>query len=88
METGEGSSSWIPCRGLTPLRYRHDATPELWQETYMSAVLRAICYSDDASYRLAGYRKLDPISTPEAELRFLQAAEALFLRGSSGLVEN
>ena len=47
----------------------------------MSAALRAIRYSNDASYRLAGYRKLDPISTPDAELRFLQAAEALFFKG-------
>ena len=51
----------------------------------MSAVLRAICYSDDASYRLAGYRKLDPISTPEAELRFLQAAEELFSQRSDSI---
>jgi hypothetical protein len=47
----------------------------------MSALLRAIRYADDASYRLAGYRKLDPITTVEAELRFLQAAEALFFQG-------
>ncbi|ORX38429.1 Chs5p-Arf1p-binding proteins-domain-containing protein [Kockovaella imperatae] len=60
---------------------RHEATADLWQETYLSAMLRAIRYSDDASYRLAGYRKLDPISTPEAEMRFLQTAEALFLKG-------
>jgi len=49
----------------------------------MSALLRAIRYADDASYRLAGYRKLDPITTAEAEARFLKAAEALFLRGAS-----
>jgi hypothetical protein len=61
----------------------HAATPDLWQETYMSALLRAIRYADDASYRLAGYRKLDPITTPEAEERFLQAAEALFFQGDS-----
>jgi hypothetical protein len=61
--------------------HRHEATPALWQETYMSALLRAIRYADDASYRLAGYRKLDPITTPEAEIRFLKAAEALFSKG-------
>ena len=60
---------------------RHEATADLWQETYMSALLRAIRYADDASYRLAGFRKLDPITTPEAEVRFLKAAEALFQRG-------
>ncbi|EIW68211.1 hypothetical protein TREMEDRAFT_71943 [Tremella mesenterica DSM 1558] len=60
---------------------RHETSAELWQETYMSAMLRAICYSDDASYRLAGYRKVDPITTTEAELRFLKASEVLFYKG-------
>jgi len=61
---------------------RHEATAELWQETYMSALLRAILYSDDPTYFLDAYRKLDPITTPEGELRFLQAAEALFPKGA------
>ncbi|KAG6873909.1 hypothetical protein C0995_009689 [Termitomyces sp. Mi166 len=60
---------------------RHDATPEIWQETYVSAILRAILYSDDPTYALEAYRKLDPITTPEGEIRFLQAAEALFMKG-------
>lgn len=58
-----------------------EPTPAMWQETYVSALLRAIRYADDPSYRLAGYRKLDPITTPEAEQRFLEAAEAVFFRG-------
>lgn len=60
---------------------RHEATPEIWTETYLSALLRAILYSDDPTYWLEAYRKLDPITTPEGELRFLQAAEALFHKG-------
>lgn len=60
---------------------RHTATPDIWQETYISALLRAIHYSDDSNYYLDAYRKLDPITTPEGELRFLQAAEALFDKG-------
>nr|VWO95775.1 Tubulin beta chain (Beta-tubulin) [Ganoderma boninense] len=60
---------------------RHEATPEIWQETFLSALLRAILYSDDPTYWLEAYRKLDPITNPEGELRFLQAAEALFLKG-------
>ncbi|KAI0263047.1 chaps family protein [Gloeopeniophorella convolvens] len=60
---------------------RHEATPEIWQETYLSAILRAILYSDDPTYFLEAYRRLEPISTPDAELRFLQAAEALFMKG-------
>jgi len=62
---------------------RHEATPEMWTETYLSAILRAIRYADDASYRLAGYRKLDPITTIEGESRFLKAAEELFFQGMS-----
>jgi hypothetical protein len=53
----------------------------IWQETYISALLRAIRYADDPSYRLAGYRKMDPITTPEAEQKFLEAAEAVFFKG-------
>ncbi|KAH8984911.1 Chs5p-Arf1p-binding proteins-domain-containing protein [Lactarius akahatsu] len=60
---------------------RHQATPDIWQETYLSAVLRAILYSDDPTYFLEAYRRLEPISTPDAELRFLQASEALFMKG-------
>ncbi|KAF7318295.1 hypothetical protein HMN09_00338200 [Mycena chlorophos] len=60
---------------------RHEATPEMWQETYVSALLRAILYSDDPAHALDAYRKLDPITTLEGELRFLTAAEGLFLKG-------
>lgn len=67
------------CLGSLPLR--HEATPEIWQETYISAILRAILYSDDPNHYLEGYRKLDPITTLEGELRFLQAAETLFDKG-------
>ncbi|KDQ60015.1 hypothetical protein JAAARDRAFT_205079 [Jaapia argillacea MUCL 33604] len=60
---------------------RHEATADIWQETYLSALLRAILYSDDPTYFLEAYRKLDPITSPEGELRFLQTAEALFMKG-------
>ncbi|KAH9941143.1 chaps-domain-containing protein [Epithele typhae] len=60
---------------------RHEATLEVWQETFLSALLRAILYSDDPTYWLEAYRKLDPITTPEGEIRFVQAAEALFMKG-------
>ncbi|KAF9788356.1 chaps-domain-containing protein [Thelephora terrestris] len=60
---------------------RHNATPEIWQEVYLSAILRAVLYSDDPTYWLECYRKLDPITTQESELRFLTAAEELFSRG-------
>ena len=44
-------------------------------------MLRAILYGDDQSYWLEAYRRLDPISTPETEVKFLEAAEQLFLKG-------
>lgn len=62
-------------------RSSHQATPEIWQETYVSAILRSILYSDDPTYWLEAYRKLDPITSPEGEIRFLQAAESLFPKG-------
>ncbi|GET02007.1 chaps-domain-containing protein [Rhizophagus clarus] len=60
---------------------KHEATPDIWQETYISALLRSILYSDDVNYRLAGFRKLDPIPNIEAEAHFLEAAEQLFFKG-------
>ncbi|KAL4399470.1 bud site selection protein [Malassezia pachydermatis] len=60
---------------------RSEPTPELWQETYLSAILRAILYSDDVNFSLLGYRKLDPIPNRDSEVRFLQAAENLFFKG-------
>lgn len=88
----------MPCSRRTV--DRHEATPQIWQEVYLSALLRAILYADDPNYvsadkscedgsltiltarqRLAGYRKLDPIVTQEAELRFIAAAETAFFKG-------
>ncbi|GAA5987821.1 hypothetical protein JCM10908_007229 [Rhodotorula pacifica] len=60
---------------------RHEATPQMWQEVYLSAILRAILYADDPSYRLAGFRKLDPITSLDSELRFVAAAETAFFKG-------
>ncbi|GAA5859610.1 hypothetical protein JCM5353_003372, partial [Sporobolomyces roseus] len=60
---------------------RHEATPQMWQEVYLSAVLRSVLYADDANYRLAGFRKLDPITSPDAELKFIAAAEHAFFKG-------
>ncbi|KAI1309127.1 hypothetical protein EDD11_004138 [Mortierella claussenii] len=60
---------------------RQEATAAIWQETYVTAMLRAILYSDDANYRIPGFRKLDPIPDVDAEKRFFAAAEQLFFRG-------
>lgn len=60
---------------------RGNATPEIWQETYLSAALRAILYADHPTYALLGYRKLDLFPTPDHEMRFVMAAENLFFKG-------
>jgi len=73
--------SWSHERAVLISPKRHEATPDMWQETYVSAILRSILYSDDPTYFLEAYRKLDPITTLEGELRFLQGAEALFPKG-------
>jgi hypothetical protein len=60
---------------------KHEPTPAIWTETYVSAILRAILYADDPNYRLAGFRKIDPITTPEGEQRFLRAVQDVFFKG-------
>ncbi|KIY45052.1 chaps-domain-containing protein [Fistulina hepatica ATCC 64428] len=60
---------------------RHETTSDIWVETYLSALLRAILYSDDTTYYLDAYRKLDPLTSPDSEIRFLQAVETLFFKG-------
>lgn len=60
---------------------RHETTNEIWQETYMSAILRAVLYGDDPTFWLEAYRRLDPITSREGEIRFLEAADALFSQG-------
>jgi hypothetical protein len=79
-----GTPSCLPSRN-PDLKHlaSHEATPEIWQETYVSALLRAILYSDDPAHWVEAYRKLDPITSREGELRFLQACEALFHKGNT-----
>lgn len=74
-----------PCGAALQSKFpsRHEATAEMWQETYVSALLRAILYSDDPTYWLEAYRKLDPITSPDGDIRFLQAAEKLFMKGET-----
>lgn len=69
------------CSAFSYISVRHEPTPEIWLETYISALLRAIIYSDDPNYALQGYRKLEPITSTEGELRFLSSAGALFHKG-------
>jgi tetratricopeptide (TPR) repeat protein len=61
------------------------ASDELWLETYLCSVLRAYSYADDGSgdviKKIVGVRRFNPITTTEAEHRFLDAAERLFFNG-------
>lgn len=61
---------------------RVDATPELWQEAYMSSIIRSFLLSDDYMYRMAGIRRLNPLPDLKSEARLLEAAEALFFQGT------
>lgn len=44
-------------------------------------MIRSLLYADDESYRITGYRRLNPIPNKEAERRFLEAASRLFPNG-------
>jgi len=61
------------------------ASEELWLETYLCSVLRAYSYADDGSgntiKRIIGVRRFNPITSTEAEHKFLDAAERLFFNG-------
>lgn len=67
--------------------YRGDkrpATDQAWTETYLSAMLRALLFADDENYYFISFwRRLNPLSTPEAAVRFFEAFEALFFQGPS-----
>ncbi|KAG0083834.1 hypothetical protein BGZ93_001567 [Podila epicladia] len=60
---------------------RQDITPLMWQETYLSAILRAILHTEDTNHRMPGLRQLEPIPDAAAEKRFFETAEQLFFRG-------
>ncbi|KAJ7443031.1 hypothetical protein B0H11DRAFT_2345537 [Mycena galericulata] len=54
------------------------ATPEMWQETPPSCEQPS---TRTTPHSLDTYRKLDPITSPVDDLRFLAATESLFLKG-------
>lgn len=65
------------------------ASEALWLETYLCAVLRAYWYADEgngeAVKKIIGCRRFNPITSTEAEHKFLDAAERLFFDGSSSM---
>lgn len=54
---------------------------EYWAETYVSAVLRSLHYSDDLTYRLEGLRYFNIIPDLDSEVRFFESVEQLFWKG-------
>lgn len=60
---------------------RHAPTPAIWTEVYLTSALRSILYADDPNYKIAGFRKLDPIKTLDDEVRFVSAAEQCYSKG-------
>ncbi|KAK9471136.1 Chs5p-Arf1p-binding proteins-domain-containing protein [Dipodascopsis tothii] len=60
---------------------KRGTTDELWLETYVCAVVRALLFAEDDDYSITAYRKFNPIATVEAEERFLSALEKLLTRG-------
>ncbi|KAJ3312987.1 hypothetical protein HDV04_002469 [Boothiomyces sp. JEL0838] len=64
---------------------KHEITNSaaIWQETYVSAVLRAIHddQMEEGVEPLLGLRKLDPLPTIKLEKRFLEAAAAEYFKG-------
>jgi hypothetical protein len=64
---------------------KREATDDLWLETYLCGVLRAFSYADDGSgetiKKIVGVRRFNPITSTDAEHKFLEAAERLFFNG-------
>ena len=66
------------------------ASDDLWLEAYLCGILRAYFYADDgngeAIKRIVGVRRFNPITSTEAEHKFLDAAERLFFNGWSSVL--
>lgn len=74
----------VEAYGIDERGEKRAATEELWQETYLCGMLRALLYPDDPQFQsLQGCRKLIPLPVPEAEERFLSCLETLFFHGPS-----
>ena len=71
---------------------KKEASDALWLETYLCSVLRAYSYADDgggdAVKKIVGCRRFNPITSTEAEHRFLDAAERLFFQGKLEVVRH
>ncbi|KAJ3227800.1 hypothetical protein HK099_000054 [Clydaea vesicula] len=78
----------VECHIIDLRGEKHAITnPAIWSETAVSSVLRALLDDNDEpdgneGAPLLGLRKLDPLPTPAAEKRFLEAASSEFWKAS------
>ncbi len=71
---------------LAPINSHQVQNPAIWHETFVSSVLRSILDENEEAdgndgKPVLGLRKLDPLSNPPSEKRFLEAAKAEFWKG-------
>ncbi|KAJ1961969.1 bud site selection protein [Dispira parvispora] len=76
---------------VTPRGERLETTPQIWQQCHVSAMLRAILYTEEEGYRLHALRRVYPITSLAMEQKFLESCQALFWQawqlGSSSKVQ-
>lgn len=62
---------------------KYPATDQLWLETYVSAMIRALLFADDESYSFISYWcRLNPLVAPPSQtIKFIEAFESLLFRG-------
>ncbi|KAJ2842878.1 bud site selection protein, partial [Coemansia erecta] len=62
---------------------RTEVTEQMWKEAQVCSVIRAILYSDPATYSATGLRRVAPIANLDEENRFMDSAIQLFWDGWS-----
>ncbi|KAJ1989535.1 bud site selection protein [Dimargaris cristalligena] len=71
----------VDCYIVTPRGERLEPTPQIWQECHVSAMLRAVLYSEESGYRLHALRRVYPITSLSMENKFLESCSALYWNG-------
>ncbi|KAJ1768584.1 bud site selection protein [Coemansia sp. RSA 1813] len=60
---------------------RTEITEQMWKEIHVCSVIRAILYSDPATYSVTGLRRLTPIASLDEENRFVDSVIQQFWDG-------
>ncbi|KAJ1728149.1 bud site selection protein [Coemansia biformis] len=66
---------------ISPQGERREVTEEMWKECHVSSILRAILYSDPATYSVTGLRRLTLVANPRDETRVVEALMEQFHNG-------